>query len=218
MPDVRGLRWFCPSSCGACHILLFLGMLLFLTAALADRCFMASPTSWYLQCNPCFTFKIYAIVSQDVHAGTSLTHAWPQELSSMVNKERFRNAFTHASFMTLKPELHGWCHQVWLLTTWDVARSFNLLLLFRSWKFLSSVHFTSWNIAVWGLSLRVPFPLSHWTSDLSWNFSSFSSQIMPPTLHFLVLFCSSNCMFYISFYPLPVFYKICIRVVTTGQS
>lgn len=30
MPDVRGLRWFCPSSCGAYSILLFLGMLLFL--------------------------------------------------------------------------------------------------------------------------------------------------------------------------------------------
>lgn len=216
MPDVRGLRWFCPSSCGAYHILLFLGMLLFLTAALADRCFMASPTSCDLQCNPGFTCTMYAIVSQDVHVGTSLPHAWPQELFSMVNKERFCNAFTHASFMTLKPELHGWCRQVWLLTTWDVARRFNLLLLFRSWKFLSSVHFTSWNIAMWGLSLRVPFPLSHWTSDLSWNFSSFftdyASNITFPGAVF-----SSNCMFYISFDPLPVFYKICIRVVTNNH-
>lgn len=129
----------------------------------------------------------------------------------------FLRSSIHASFTTLKPEPHGWCRQVWLLPTWNVARSFNLLLLFRSWKFLSFVHFTSWNIVVWGLSLRVPFPLSHWPSDLSWNFSSLSSQIMPPTLHFLVLFCSSNCMFYISFDPLPVFYKICIRVVTNNH-
>lgn len=40
------------------------------SAALAGRCFMilASPTSWDLQCNPGFTFTMYAIVSQDVHS------------------------------------------------------------------------------------------------------------------------------------------------------
>lgn len=40
------------------------------SAALAGRCFMilASPTSWDLQCNPGFTFTMYAIVSQDFHS------------------------------------------------------------------------------------------------------------------------------------------------------
>lgn len=146
---------------------------------------------------------MYAIVSQDVHAGTSLPHVWPKELSSMVNRGRFHNAFTHASFMTLKPELQGWCHQVWLLTIWDVARSFNLLLLFRSWKFLSSVHFTSWNIAVWGLSLRVPFPLSHWTSDFleifrlflhNYAFNiTFPGAVLPLKLYILYFFWSTSC-------------------------
>lgn len=120
---------------------------------------------------------MYAIVSQDAHAGTSLPHIWPKELSSMVNNGRFRNAFTHASFVTLKPELHEWFRQVWLLTTWDVVRRFNFLLLFRSWKTLSSVHFTSWNTAVWGLSLRVPFPLSHWTSDFLETFHLFLHKL-----------------------------------------
>lgn len=39
MPDVRGLRGFCPSSCGAYSILLFLGLLLFLICSSCRQVF-----------------------------------------------------------------------------------------------------------------------------------------------------------------------------------